>query len=150
MTAPQFNPLLGSDYHYNEQAGKFVPAKHERLAEIINDYDSSLDLVLVPAQQPPDPQYAVIQWVDHETYWIVSWWHQHELDERILEQIWKNDFQKHHPNEIWNEMMAKQEAVALMEQKKQEDEDAERWDLAKSILQSEKNWYKHNGKVYRG
>ena len=150
MTAPQFNPLLGSEYHFNDKAGKFIPARHERLAEIISDYDQSLDLVLVPSQVPPEPQYAVIQWVDSETYWIVSWWQADQLDERILEQIWKNDFQKHHPDEIWNELMAKQEAQQLMEQKKQEDEQAEKWEVAQAILQSKKNWYKHDGKVYRG
>jgi hypothetical protein len=150
MTEPMLNPLLGSDYHFNDEAGKFIPAKHERLAEVIHDYDESLDLVLVKSQVPPDPPFALIEWVDFETYIVLSWWQEDELDKRVIEHIWKNDFEKRNPDSVWNEILAKNEAQALLNQYETEQKAAEAWEFGKALLQSPLHTYKHDGKVFKG
>jgi len=149
MTQPVFNPLLGSNFHFNDKAGKFIPAKHERLAEVIHDYDETLDLVLVKSQVPPDPPFALIQWIDADNYLVLSWWQADQMDERILEHVWKNDFERRNPDEVWNEIQAKNEAVALLNQYETEQQAAEAWEFGKSLLRSPLHTYKHDGKVIR-
>lgn len=149
MTEPKISALLGDQYHYNDKAGKFVHAKHERLAEIVSDYDPDLDLVFIKTQVPPEPQYAVIHWVGNDEYFVVSWWHEHELDDRILISLFENDFRKHNPNQIFDQMLARQTAQKLMEQKEDQDEIAANWEFGKWALQTRLNTFKHNGKVWR-
>ena len=149
MTEPKISALLGSQYHYNDKAGRFLPAKFERLAEIVSDYDNDLDLVLIKSQIPPDPQFAVIHWVGNDEYFVVSWWHEHELDDRVLLSLFENDFQKHNPDQIFDKMVARQIAQKLLEEKQHQDEIAEAWEFGKWALQTRLNTFKHNGKVWR-
>jgi hypothetical protein len=64
--------------------------------------------------------------------------------------IWENDFRKHHPNDIFNRVQAAALAEQLYNAKVTEEEAAEKWEFAQHMLKSRKNWYKHDGKVYRG
>ena len=149
MTEPRINVLLGNQYHYNEKKGGFVHAKHERLAELVNEYDSDLDLVFIKTQVPPEPQYAVIQWVSADEYIVVSWWHEYELDDRIIVSIFENDFKKHNPNEVFDQMLARQAALKLVELKEQQEELAEKWEFGIWALRTPLNTFKHNGKTWR-
>lgn len=149
MTEPKISALLGNQYHYNDKAGKFIHSKHERLAEIVSDYDPELDLVYIKTQVPPEPQYAVIHWVGSDEYFIVSWWREDELDDRILVSLFENDFRKHHPDEIFDRMQAQNLAREMADAKQHEDEIAEGWEFGQWALQTRLNTFKHKGKVWR-
>jgi hypothetical protein len=146
------HPLFGSQYRYNEEAGRFVNANHERIATIIHEYDPRLALAWIPpeSRDPVDVfPYVVIYEHDDGSQQAVFYLTEEELDERVLARLFMNDFNKHDPDALWNQMQANQMAAQLVEQKKIEDEAAEKWEFGKWALQTRKNTFKHNGKTWR-
>jgi hypothetical protein len=146
------HPLLGSAYRYNEEAERFVNAKHERIATIIHEYDPRLALAWIPPENR-DPidvyPYVVIYSHDDGTDQAVFYLTEAELDERVLARLFMNDFNKHDPDILWKEMQAKQMAEQLMHEKEIEDEAAEKWEFGEWALKTRLNKFTHNGKTYR-
>jgi hypothetical protein len=146
------HPLFGSNYRYNEEAGRFVNAKHERLATIIHEYDPRLALAWIPpeSRDPVDVfPYCVVYFNDDGSDQIVFYLTEAELDERVLERIIANDFNRQSPADVWRRMEAHNLAVDLMKSKEEEDEQAEKWEFGKWALRTRLNTFKHDGKVWR-
>lgn len=147
------HPILGSNYFYHEDYGGFVNGNHERIARILHEYDPELELGWVPPDKR-DPgeekPFCVIHNHPNGSRQAVSFWREDEIDERILEWAFENDFRKHSPDAIFNRMEARNLAAKLKRQKEIEDETAEKWEFGKSLLKSPLHTYRHGGKVFRG
>jgi hypothetical protein len=146
------HPLFGSNYRYNEEAGRFVNANHERIATIIHEYDPRLALAWIPpeSRDPVDVYpYVVVYQHDDGSQQAVFYLTEAELDERVLARLFMNDFNKHDSDALWNQMQANQMAAQLVEQKKIEDEAAEKWEYGEWALKTRLNTWKHNGKKWR-
>lgn len=147
------HPLLGNNYRYNEDAGRFINEKHERIAAIIRDYDPELELAWIPPEHrdATDTQpFCIIHNQPDGKRQPISFWREDQIDERILEHIFENDFKKHNPQDIFDRMEAQKLAQQLLREKQIEEEAAERWEFGKSLLKSPLHSYKHNGKTFRG
>lgn len=147
------HPILGANYFFHEDSGRFINGNHERIARILNEYDPELELGWIPPDKrdPSDEKpYCVIHNNPNGTRQAISFWREDEIDERILEWAFENDFRKHSPDEIFNRFQARNLALDLKRQKEIEDEAAERWEFGKSLLKSPLHAYRHDGRVFRG
>jgi len=126
--------------------GYFVSREHERIAEIIQDYDPTLRLVFIPPKDrnPDDPNekpFAVAHFPEDAAPYIAFF--SDTCDERILERLFSNDLTKNDVGAMLDASEAAKEAIKL---KKQMEDLEYRADIAKSMWRSPKHSYQHNGK----
>lgn len=146
------HPLLGNQYRFDEESGRFINAEHMRIAEIIHDYDPRLELAWIPPDQrdPVDVfPYVVIYNHPDGSRQAVFYLTEAELDHRVIARLFRNDTQRRGSETVWEEMQAEQLALDLLRKKKEQDELAEKWEFGIWALKTEKNQFKHNGKKYR-
>lgn len=140
-------------YIFDTEAGRLISQDHQRIAEIINDYDHTLFLVWIPpedrdTEDSKDFPFAVSCMPENAAPYILFRLRETEVDHRVIARIFEMDNVKNTAPavaRIENEIKAK-EAVKLREQF---DEMMERHELSASILASPLNTYKHNGVKYQ-
>lgn len=139
------SPLLGSAYVATDD-GYFVSQEHQRIAEIINDYEPTLALVWIPPdkREPGDMPFAVMHSPVGQPPYIV--FHTDTCDERILERIFAGDAAH---NDVLTQLDIKNAAAKALQLKREMDEKEEKKEIATSILKSPKQKYKHDGVVYQ-
>lgn len=126
------------------EGGYFVSQEHQRIAEIVNDYDPNLYLLFIPAgrRAEGDKPYAIMDnGGDDKAPYIVAYFD--HCDSRILEHLFMNDVRRH-------DQMARVEAAELAQQiteaKRRQDEEDAKADIARSMWKSPLHTYRHNGK----
>lgn len=143
------HPLFGGQYLFDETSGRFINQKHRRVAEVVNEYDPELELAWIPPESRDEGDvfpYVVIHNHPNGDRQAVAYFTEDEIDERVIEHLFENDFRKHNPQDLFDKMEAHNLAVKLLEQKTiQEKYDAE-LDVVVSALKSGKHWYKHGGR----
>lgn len=83
-----------SSHIFDQDSGRFINAKHQRIAEIINDFDPSLFLMWIPPEHrtnnPLEQPYAVGQMRDNlpEPY-IIMLVSEEELDHRLIGKLFR-------------------------------------------------------------
>lgn len=126
----------------------FISAKHQRVAEIINEYDPDLELAWIPPNQrdPLDAgkEFAVMHTKNGNRY-VAMFVKEEEVDERLLARLWSADERN---GNVLNKLDAMNAAVEAMRLKEQMEQEEARADLARHILNSPKARYKHDGVVY--
>lgn len=146
------NPILGNNYRYDPNSGSFVHAKHQRIAEIIHDYNPELELAWIPpanrTAEDTKPFMVIHNQSDGQRYPVFSL-SEDELDERVLARLFYADMKKHKADTVMTAIEAAEAAEAIYKAKEHEDEMAEARDLATHILKSPLHTYRHGGKVYR-
>lgn len=146
------HPILGDNYRYHREYGGFINAKHERIARIISEYDPELELGWIPPanRDGNDTQpFAIIHNHPNGTRQAISFWREDEIDERLLEWVFMNDFKKHSPDDVWNRMKASELAKELVEKKKIDDETQEQLEFAYFLEKTPLHTVKHEGRRYR-
>lgn len=137
------SPLLGSAYVATDQG--FVSAEHQRIAEIIADYDPDIHLAWIPPdkREPGDSPFAVVHTPVGQPSYIA--FYADECDERLLARVFANDLAK---NDVWAQLEKAEAAREAIKLKRQMDEAEERKDLVQHIIKSPKSRYRHNGVTY--
>lgn len=86
-------PLLSTDTPIlDPDSGQWVNAKHQRIAEIINDFDPTLHLFWIPpaTRDPGDSKpYALCQDQFGKAPYVIFYLHENELDERIIARLFE-------------------------------------------------------------
>lgn len=124
-----------------------LSAKHERIAEIIQDYDPNLELAWIP----PDERtafdrapFAIIHNSPKGRY-IVGYFREDQMNHQIIAHLFKiNNANRN----VLTDLEAEEAAIKALEYKTLMDEQAEREDFAKHLIKTRKHRYHHNGKVY--
>lgn len=146
------NPLLGSSYRFDAQSGRIVNANHQRIAEIIHDYNPDLELAWIPPENRTAEDslpFAVIHnQMDGQRY-VVFYLSEADLDHRVLARIFSSDMRKNDPKAVINEIEMNEAAERILDSKKSEEAHQERLEFGKALLTSPKHTYRHKGKVYR-
>lgn len=126
--------------------GRFVSEKHARISELITQYDPDLSLNWIPPErrEPGDQPFAVVHRPLGRKPYVVCY--ADECDERLLARVLTFDAKN---GNVLDGIDKHNAAVRLLQLKKHEEELAESHDLARSILRSKKNVYRHDGVVYR-
>jgi hypothetical protein len=130
---------------FDPQTGHALSVDHQRIAEIIHDYDPSLELAWIPPSERnanDDFPFAVL----HRTPggvvdYIVFKLRESEVNHTVLTRLWENDTTK---NDVLGIIERDEAARNLVEMKKQMDEAEEARELATWALKARPG-AKHNG-----
>lgn len=126
-----------------------LSAKHERVAEIIKDYDPDLELAYIPKQERTSfdsKPFAIVHVNPQNGYrYVVMTCREDEVDERLVARLFKHNIAE---NDVIGQLEADEAAARLLEYRTKMDEVEEKKEFMRAVLTSKKNWYRHNGKVY--
>lgn len=125
-----------------------------RIAEVIRDVFPSVRLMRLDALHPsfdPERPFALVDEPklvgrDLPSY-VIRTLRESEIDARLLAELLENN--THDPNATVNRLDILQMAEAAVKAKAEVEWMEERRDVMKSIMKSNKNTYKHDGKVLR-
>jgi hypothetical protein len=140
-------------YNFDKESGRLLSQEHQRVAEIINDYDPDLHLVWIPpedriTEDDLDRPFAIQHTPPNLKPHMIRKLRESEVNHKIIAWLWQNDQQragKDPVGRIEAERMA-EEAVKL---RIQYDQMMEKHELSASILASPLNTYKHEGVEYK-
>lgn len=135
---------------YDAESGHFVSQEHQRIAEIIHDYDPDLYLCWIPPENRDldnTQPFAIIHMPEGKPQYIVRKLKDSEVDARLLQWLFSND-QARAGNDILGSIEAAEAAKKALKLKEREERIGERLDLAETMLKSPLNWYRHGGKKY--
>lgn len=128
----------------NADAGA-LPAKYERIAEIIRDYDPDLELAWIPPsarlREDKEP-FAIFH---NNPRYLVGTFSEDKMDHRILAHLFMINNQN---GSVLERLEAEDRARKLLEYKNQMEEMEIAHDFAKTVIKSKKHRFKHNGRVY--
>lgn len=144
---------------YDSSVHDFLDRRHQRVAEILHDYDPTLSLEFIPSMDRDETDvkpFRIVQTPADKTKkpYIVRYLSVADMSNpaQVLEWVWEGDFKKHSPDAIFNRLEARRLSEELLKEKAEEDERAQSIDLMASLArggQDRKHWFKHNGKTFR-
>lgn len=129
-------------------AGGALSVKHERIAEVIQDLDPTLELAYIPEDRRSTfdkHPFAVIHRPPGGQPYIAMTMAENEVDERVIAKLIKRNT---HKSDVLNEIEASEAALRLVQAKEQMEEVEEAREFAQTVLKSNKHYYRHNGRVY--
>jgi hypothetical protein len=153
MSTPAFT---GNSHVWSSEVNEFISSKHQRFAEILNDYDPNFHLEYVPKRErsatdlkpfrivsrdPGKPAHIIRDISDAEM----------ENPQAILEWLFEGDVRKHRPEDVFARMEAKRLAAEVWNQKQEDDDEEDRRDLLAAVIRGgrdRKNWFRHDGVTY--
>jgi len=126
--------------------GHFVSQKQVRINEILNDYDSTLQLQWIPPsdRSSRDLAFRVVCFPPNKPAYAVCF--AEEADERLLAKVFEAD-QANSSNKL-NFIDNYNKALELSRAKEAQEVRQEDHELAASILRSTKSSYRHGGIDY--
>lgn len=134
--------LLNAEYTYDSAAGAFISDKHQRIAEVLNDYNQNLSLVWIPpaARVDTDLHPFAVKYHNESTgqQYIVSTFAEEDVNETLLAKIWTMDQAANNPLAYLQALEAANEAVRM---KKELEVMEEAHDKARSIFKSPLHYY---------
>jgi hypothetical protein len=135
---------------WDPSRGEFINSKHERIAEVIADYDDTLRLVYVPrAERSADEvyPYAVMCFpTDNANQpYIIMRLAEEEVNETVLARLWAGDLTKHNANEYLAKLDAANEALKMREELDIQEQRAEMHERARSIFRTPLHKYRLGG-----
>lgn len=110
--------------------GHFLSAEHQRIAEIIKDYEPTLELAWIPPDKRSlNEQYpfAVIHKPEDAPAYVVMRLRENEVDQRVLARLWGADSKN---GNVLTNIEAEEAARKAIELKKQQDEEEEAREMA--------------------
>ena len=154
MTSPAFT---GNSHVWSSEVGEFISTKHQRFAEILNDYDPDFFLVYVPKRdrdQGDTKPFRIVSKAPGRPSHVIRDISEAELEnpQAILEWLFEGDVRKHRPDDIFAQMEAKRIAAEVWTQKQEDDEREDRRELLQQIVRGgrdRKNYFRHDGVTYR-
>lgn len=145
------NPLLGNlmNKNYVTEDGIFTQ-EQLLIAKMIHDYDPELELVKVESHNPlvGEKPYALLHRPMGQMPYPVFFLDAGEIHHGLYARVFASDMAKA-GMPLEDQLRANEMAHDLYKQAKEEEDFAEKRELAKSILKSKLHTYKHNGVVYR-
>jgi hypothetical protein len=140
---------------WNPELGCFISSSHQRVAELINEYNPYFSLVFIPPanRDATDTKpYAILDSSPARPPYVMRYLSLAEMENpaEIIEWIFNGDQSKHRPVDIFQKMLNREAAEKLLELKKREEEYADAHEFAEFAFGSRsKNTWKHNGQTYR-
>ena len=149
--------FTGNSHVWSSEVNEFISSKHQRLAEILNDYNEYFFLEYVPKRNRDTPDikpFRIVSRVPNKPPHIIRYLSEQEMDNplSILEWIFEGDVTKHRPDAVFERMEAKRIAADVWAQKQEDDEEEDRRDLLTQIVRGgrdRKNYFRHDGVTYK-
>jgi hypothetical protein len=133
-----------------QESGYGISVKHQRIADIIQDYDPTLELAWIPPDKRDfndiEPFAVIHRPGNGKQSYVAMTLREDQINETLLARLWSHD-NKNGSVLTWVEAQdAARNAVILKE--KMDDAEMKR-DLVSHIVSSNKNTYHHGGVAYR-
>lgn len=129
--------------------GHWISEAHSRIAEMINDYDPTMELVWIPPEDRHNSGNAAPYAVRHnppgKMPYIMFFINEDELDHRVIGRIYAGDIAK---TDVGAMIEANELAYTNLENRRKMEKALERQDFIKTVVGSHKHDFKHNGKIY--
>jgi hypothetical protein len=141
-----------SEYLDFSRIGGLYDTEHRRIAQVIQDVFPNVHLIRMEPYMPgfnPERPYGLYDRparLDLPEY-LIRTVAESEIDHRLLAELIRNN--NHDPNSDVSKIQYLEMAYALTEAKREEEILAEKKDLMKSMMSSNKHSYTHNGKTLR-
>lgn len=134
----------------DSETGQFISREHQRVAEVINEYDPTLQLVWIPPEKRALDEnfpFAILHSPGGDTApYIARKVREQDMNETLVAWLFAND-QLKNPHDL-NEYQNLQDAARrTLNEKVIADARAEKFDFIKTVLAG-KNYFRHDGKVY--
>jgi hypothetical protein len=134
---------------YDSVSGEMISQRMQRIQDIIQDYEPTLELAWIPPKsrtfEDNATPFAVIHRPVGKPEYIVMLLREDEVNETLLARLWTNDNTKHNVLSQVEAMDAARKAVRLKEQM---DAAELRNDITSHIIHSPKVAYRHDGVKY--
>lgn len=135
--------LLGSTHVWDEEAGQFVSAEIQRVAEVINDWNPDLRLVYIPQNERTVEDggkcFGVAHFPDGKQPYLVMFCDESEVNHTLIARLWNMDQTRMDVVQYLDTVNAAAEAVEL---KRKMEAEAEMHDQALHVLKSPLNKYR--------
>ena len=135
---------MTSTVTFDPESGRALSVEHQRIAEIIHDYDPNLSLAWVPPENRQlNEQYpfAVVHSPEDAPAYIVMRLRENEVDHRVLARLWGADAKN---GNVLDNIEAEEAALKAIELKKRQEEEEEAKELAAWMVKAPVG-AKHNG-----
>lgn len=131
---------LGSRYNYDPLTGYFIHSKHQRVAEIIKDYNPELELVWIPPNKRSSEDvkpYTVVHYKKDGSQYPIFHLSEDELDDTagVVTRLYAGDMSKHRILDRLAVIELAEKADELVRAKEEEDASYERQELARKELE---------------
>ena len=140
---------MGNAVLLGQESGHGISVKHQRIADIIRDYDPTLELAWIPPEQRDfsdiEP-FAVIHRPYGKPSYVAMTLREDQINETLLARLWSHDSKN---GDVLTWVEAQDAAAKAVKMKEQMDDAEMKEDLVKHIVGSHKNTYTHNGVTYR-
>ena len=141
---------------YSQEHHEFLSSKAMRLAEILHDYNSYLELVFIPSSKRDESDTHPFAIRDNSPWrggYIVRHISEREMDDPqvILAWLFEGDLSKHGMSDIMAKAKAREAAEALLRTKREAEIAEERQELAAALIaggRDHKHEFRHNGKIF--
>lgn len=138
--------LFNGNFYFPDESGNWVSDKHQRIAEILQDYDPTLQLQWIPPDKrsKEDVAFRIVSFPDGGSPYLVCV--ADELDERLLAKVFDAD-QRNSPLKLTH-IDNYNAALELVRAKEAEEKRKEDHELAAAVLRNRKSSFKHGGVDY--
>jgi hypothetical protein len=123
---------------------------HRRVAEVIADLFPTVRLIRIDSLHPaynPEQPFALVDEPHMLPPYVIRYVPESEIDHRLV--AWLIDNNIHDKDSKVNKLKILEMAEAAMKAKRELEWMEEKKDMMKSVMSSNKNTYRHNGKVLR-
>lgn len=142
--------LGDSAYVLDPQSGRALSVKHQRLAELIKDYEPTLELAWIPPENrgalDVDKPFAVICKPDNTHPYVVMKIREDQMDESVLAALIIRD--NKHTN-VLDQIEAMEFADSVTKAKEDFERTEDRKNFVATVLKSPLHTYRHGGKKYQ-
>jgi hypothetical protein len=124
--------------------------EHRRVSEVISDLFPTVRLIRVDSLHPayrPEMPFALVDEPHMLPPYVIRYLPESEIDHRLV--AWLIDNNMHDKDSKVNKLRILEMAEAAMKAKRELEWMEEKKDMMKSVMSSNKNTYRHNGKVLR-
>lgn len=142
---------------WDSSTGAFLSEKHQRLAEILHDYNPHYSLIWIPPKDrsaTDTKPYAILDSSPASAPYIMRYLSEVEMMNpgEVLAWIFDGDLSKKRPIDVLRKIENRENAEELMKLRQKEEELEDMSELAGFMMtggRNKLNTYRHNGKVFR-
>lgn len=127
---------FGAEYVFDPDSGHFISAKHQRVAEVINEYNPDLFLAWIPPKDRTEEDskpFAIIHRQADGFEYVVSKFTEEDINENLVATVFMMDHRKH---DVIGRLRAQEAARQALRLKEEMEKRAEQMDRALSMVKS--------------
>lgn len=135
--------LATTSVRWDEETGHFLSKEHQRIAQVIHDYDPTLELAWIPPENRTlndTHPFAIIHHPVGQQSYVAMRLKENEVDHRVISRLWSNDAQN---GNVLNAIEKEEEARRAVDYLRREEEMEEAREMASWMVKA-----RHGAKMH--